>query len=65
MCGTTQWLHAGPNLGEVRINGTKAKDGMACSYRIRRDDDGQQVILRIKEMKGVIIYAVKVEGFTA
>ena len=65
MCGTNQWLHAGAKLGEVSINGTKGKDGMACSYRIRRDDNGQQVIIRIKEMKGVIIYAVKVEGYTA
>jgi hypothetical protein len=27
MCGTNQWLHAGPKVGEIRINGTKAKDG--------------------------------------
>lgn len=38
---------------------------MACSYRVRRDDDSQQVIIRVKEMKGVTIYAIKVEGYTA
>ncbi len=66
VCGTTeQWLHAGAKAGEVRINGTRAKDGMACSYRVRRDDDSQQVIIRVKEMKGATIYAIKVEGYTA
>lgn len=38
---------------------------MACSYRVRRDDDSQQVIIRVKETKNVLIYATKVEGYTS
>jgi hypothetical protein len=51
------------NIGN-KNKGVSAVEGMACSYRIRGDtgDNGQQLILRIRNIKGIQIYANVVEG---